>query len=118
VLLACGTLVGAFGAHVLKERLGVDRMAILHTAVLYQFVHALGLMLLGVLAIRHAGRALRIAINLVLAGVLLFSGSLYLLLAGAPRVLGVLTPLGGTCLIAGWCVAAVALWRRTAAAVP
>ena len=52
---------------------------------------------------------------LVFAGVMLFSGSLYLLLSGAPRVLGALTPIGGLCLIGGWCLAALALLRSRAA---
>lgn len=109
--MAVATVVGAFGAHALHDRLAPDRYAVLQTAVLYQFIHALGLLALGALAARHSGRALRVAADLLLAGVLLFSGSLYLLLCGAPRFIGVLTPLGGVCLIAGWCVAAVALWR-------
>jgi uncharacterized membrane protein YgdD (TMEM256/DUF423 family) len=111
LLLAAGTAIGAFGAHWLKPRLAPDRYDILQTAVLYQFVHSLGLLLLGALAARWPNRALNLAADLLLAGVLLFSGSLYLLLAGAPRLLGVLTPLGGLCLIAAWCIAAVALVR-------
>ena len=110
-LLALGTAIGALGAHLLKERLGPDRYAILQTAVLYQFVNALGLLALGILQVRGPRRGLRVAADLVLAGVLLFSGSLYALLAGAPRALGVLTPLGGVALISGWCVAAIALLR-------
>ena len=111
LLMAVATVVGAFGAHALQDRLAPDRYTVLQTAVLYQFIHALGLLVLGALAARHGNRLLRIAADLLLAGVLLFSGSLYLLLCGAPRVLGALTPLGGLCLIAGWCLGAVALWR-------
>ncbi len=113
LLMAIATVIGAFGAHALRVRLAPDRYAVLQSAVLYQLVHALGLLVLGTLAARNGSRALRIAADLLLAGVLLFSGSLYLLLCGAPRLLGVLTPIGGLCLIAGWCVAALALWRRT-----
>ena len=115
VLLALGTAIGAFGAHVLKPRLAPERFDILQTAVLYQFINALGLLILGALATQRADRGLRLAANLLLAGVLLFCGSLYLLLAGAPRLLGVVTPVGGLCLIAGWCVAAVALSRHSPA---
>ncbi len=114
LLMAVATVVGAFGAHALKDRLTPDRYAVLQTAVLYQFIHALGLLLVGVLAAQRGGRGLRLAGELLLAGVLLFSGSLYLLLCGAPRFIGVLTPVGGLCLITGWCTAAVALWRSAA----
>jgi uncharacterized membrane protein YgdD (TMEM256/DUF423 family) len=110
-LLALGTAIGALGAHLLKGRLAPDRQGILQTALLYQFVNALGLLALGILQSRYASRALGIAADLVFAGVLLFSGSLYALLAGAPHALGALTPLGGLALISGWSVAAVALLR-------
>jgi len=110
VLMAVATALGALGAHTLRIQLTPDRYAVLQTAVLYQFINALGLLCIGMLLTRRADRGLRIARDLLLAGVLLFSGSLYLLLAGAPPVLGVLTPLGGLCLIGGWC-AALALWR-------
>ncbi len=118
VLMAVATVVGAFGAHALKERLAPDRYVVLQTAVLYQFIHALGLLALGTLAARHDSRALRIAGDLLLAGVLLFSGSLYLLLCGAPHFLGVLTPVGGLFLMGGWCVAAVALLRAPQSSKP
>ena len=116
LLMALGTAVGALGAHALRGQLAPDRYAVLQTAVLYQFINALGLLLIGVLQGRRADSRLRLAGDLLIAGVLLFSGSLYLLLAGAPRALGVLTPLGGLCLIGGWCVAALALWRGAHAA--
>jgi uncharacterized membrane protein YgdD (TMEM256/DUF423 family) len=102
LLLALATLTGALGAHVVKSE-------VLQTAVQYQFLQSLGLLGLGLLHERMPGPMLRWAGGLVLAGVLLFCGSLYLLVAGAPHVLGVLTPLGGLCLIAGWCLAALAL---------
>ena len=117
-LLALGTAIGALGAHLLKGRLEPERYAILQTAVLYQFVNALGLLALGILQARGPQRALRVAADLILAGILLFSGSLFGLLAGAPRALGVLTPLGGLALISGWCVAAIALSRTSAPHVP
>jgi len=111
LLLAVGTIVGAFGAHALKTRLTADRYEVLQTAVHYQFVNALGLLLVGIAAERAAAPSLRTAGGFLLLGVLLFSGSLYLILAGAPRWLGVVTPLGGLSLIAGWLLAAWALAR-------
>jgi uncharacterized membrane protein YgdD (TMEM256/DUF423 family) len=111
VLMALATIIGALAAHTLRDRLPAVRYEVLQTAVLYQFIHALGLLLLGALERQRQDRLLRMAADLLLAGVLLFSGSLYLLLAGAPVAIGALTPLGGLCLIAGWLLAAVALWR-------
>jgi len=106
VLLASGTIIGAFGAHALKSRLPVERYEVLQTAVHYQFISARGLLLMGIAAERFASPWLRRAGAWLLAGVLLFSGSLYLILAGAPRWLGVVTPLGGLSLIVGWLMAA------------
>jgi uncharacterized membrane protein YgdD (TMEM256/DUF423 family) len=126
LLLALGIGVGALGAHVLKVRLGPEHYATLQTAVQYQLVDALGLLALG--AWLHAGAvaraggaaagddsALRLPVWLVIAGTLLFSGSLYGLLAGAPRFTGVLTPLGGVAMIAGWLFAVRAFWRSRSA---
>jgi uncharacterized membrane protein YgdD (TMEM256/DUF423 family) len=109
LLLALATVLGALSAHVLRSRLAGDRLEVLQTAVHYQFFHALGLFGLGLLYDRMPRRLLWWAGVLVSAGVLLFSGSIYLLVAGAPRGLGVLTPLGGLALIAGWCVVALSL---------
>ena len=116
VMMAAATVVGALAAHGLHDRLAAVRYEVLQTAVLYQFIHALGLLWLGTLQRQQADRLLRIAADLLLAGVLLFSGSLYLLLGGGPLAVGVLTPLGGLCLIAGWLLAALALWRGPARA--
>jgi uncharacterized membrane protein YgdD (TMEM256/DUF423 family) len=109
VLLALATLIGAVATHALKGRLSAERYELLQTAVLYQFFHALGLLALGLLLERWPRRALRVGGWLLAAGVLLFCGSLYLLLAGAPRLIGVLTPIGGLALIAGWCTVAIGL---------
>jgi uncharacterized membrane protein YgdD (TMEM256/DUF423 family) len=115
VLLALATLIGALGAHVLQPRLSPQRYEVLQTALHFQFFHALGLLAVGVLLDRLALRTLRAAAWLLFAGVLLFSGSLYLLLVGAPRMIGLLTPIGGLALIAGWSIAAIALGSAAAA---
>jgi uncharacterized membrane protein YgdD (TMEM256/DUF423 family) len=115
LLLALATLIGAVGAHALKGSLSADRYDVLQTALHYQFFHALGLLGLGILLDRLPLRTLQAAGWLLFTGVLLFCGSLYLLLAGAPRLVGVLTPVGGLALIAAWCLAAVALGGRAAA---
>jgi uncharacterized membrane protein YgdD (TMEM256/DUF423 family) len=110
-LLAIATACGALGAHALAGRLAPDRMRVYDIAVHYQFVHALGLLALGLAARFIDSRALRWAAALVLAGIVLFSGSLYALALGAPRTLGIATPVGGVALIVGWVVFALAIWR-------
>jgi len=117
LLLATGIAIGAVGAHVLKSRLPPDRFDVLQTAVLYQLICGLGLLCIGLALARSVAtagsRQLAVGGDLVLAGALLFSGSLYLLLAGAPRLLGAVTPLGGVCLILGWIVVAAGFLRHT-----
>jgi uncharacterized membrane protein YgdD (TMEM256/DUF423 family) len=111
LLLALATACGAFGAHALKTHLAPDRLQVYETAVRYHFMNALGLLAIG-LALRTAdSSALRWAAALVVAGIVLFSGSLYALTFGAPRALGAVTPVGGIALIAGWLVFAVAVLR-------
>jgi len=101
LLLALATVFGAFGAHGLRS-LPADRLQVYETAVRYHFFNALGLLGIG-LALRSADAALlRWSAALVLLGVVLFSGSLYALTFGAPRAVGVVTPVGGLALIAGW----------------
>lgn len=109
LLMAVATAAGAIGAHELRSVLPADSYRVFLTAVLYQFLQALGLLCVGLLLERRAGRLLSVAADVLLAGVVLFSGSLYALLCGAPHGVGVLTPIGGLCLILGWCMVAIAL---------
>jgi len=112
LLLALATALGAFGAHALKAHLAPDRMQTYETAVRYHFLHALGLLAVGILLRSLDTELLRWSAALVLAGIVLFSGSLYLLTAGGPRAFGIVTPIGGFALIAGWTLFAVALLRH------
>jgi uncharacterized membrane protein YgdD (TMEM256/DUF423 family) len=110
--LALATILGAFGAHGLKGSLAPDRLEVYETAVRYHFFHALGLLGVG-LALRFIdGPLARWAAVLIAAGIVLFSGSLYALTFGAPRLIGVVTPVGGLALIAGWLLFALAAFRR------
>jgi uncharacterized membrane protein YgdD (TMEM256/DUF423 family) len=111
LLLALATACGAFGAHALKTHLSPERLQLWDTAVRYHFFHALGLIGVGLTLRSLDEGALRLAALLLIAGVVLFSGSLYGLSLGAPRVLGVLTPLGGLAWIAAWLLFAWAAWR-------
>ena len=111
-LIALATALGAFGAHALKAHLPQDKLQVYETAVRYHFLHALGLLAIGVLLRSLDGGLLRWAAALVLAGIVLFSGSLYLLTFGAPRLVGILTPVGGLALIAGWILFAATVLRQ------
>jgi len=122
VLLALATVCGAFGAHALKGQLSAERLQLWDTAVRYHFFQALGLLGVG-LTLRlveggsgmpRAAGALRAAAALIVSGVVLFSGSLYALAFGAPRLLGALTPLGGLAWIAAWLLFAWGVWHATA----
>lgn len=96
-------LLGAFGAHALKTQLSEAMMQAYQTGVQYHFYHALGLLVLGILAIQMPGSGLlRLSGLLVFAGIVLFSGSLYLLALSGVKWLGMITPLGGTAFISGW----------------
>lgn len=105
-----GVALGAFAAHGLRGRLSPEYFAVFQTGVLYQLVHALALLGVGVLALRWRSRLLGAAGGLFAAGILLFSGSLYLLTLSSLK-LGVVTPLGGVCLLAGWLCLGLAAWR-------
>jgi uncharacterized membrane protein YgdD (TMEM256/DUF423 family) len=87
-------------------------IAAYNTAVQYHFWHALGLLIVGILALLMPGAvALKWAGWLMLAGIVLFSGSLYLLAVTGSRALGAITPLGGAAFIAAWAVLAYAIWE-------
>ena len=110
IAAAVGVALGAFGAHALKARLSTDMLAVWQTAVQYHLWHALGLIAVGLLA-QHLPAAVpvRIAGWLMLAGILLFSGSLYLLATSGTRWLGAVTPFGGACFVIAWLALAFAI---------
>lgn len=101
--MALGVILGAFGAHGLKNKLTPDLLAVYHTGVEYHLYHALGLILVGVLINQFPQvSGLQLGGWLLLAGILIFSGSLYVLATTGIRWLGAITPIGGTAFIAGW----------------
>lgn len=119
IWLVCGALaamsavlMGAFAAHGLRGHVPPGRLDVFATAADYQFLHALGLLLLGNLQ-RHwpTGHLLSIAAGLMLIGIFLFSGSLYFLVLFDWPALGMVTPFGGVALVAAWGVLAVAVWQ-------
>ena len=110
--MALGVALGAFGAHALRERVEATDLAIWHTAVQYHLLHALGLFIVaGIVHLLPAATAPRIAGWLMLVGILLFSGSLYVLVLSNTRWLGAVTPLGGAAFIGAWLLLAFGAWR-------
>ncbi len=106
-----GVALGAFAAHGLKASLSAEYLAIFQTAVLYQLIHALALFGVALLSLQASGRLLQAAGALFAIGILLFSGSLYLLTLTGIGKLGIVTPLGGTAFLAGWLCLGLAGWR-------
>ena len=122
VLLALATIAGAVGAHSLPGHLSPGGLAVFDTAVRYQFYQSLGLLLMGVLlkgldpdnltaVSRRAVQSFVSAPRVLLAGIVLFCGSLYALSLGAPPWVGIATPCGGALLILGWLFFAYYIWR-------
>ena len=102
-------MLGAFGAHALKAKLSAEQLQTFETGVRYQFYHAFALMILFSISGKIGSTYLNFSGTLFIAGIILFSGSLYLLasnellgLHGIKGILGPITPFGGLCFIAGW----------------
>lgn len=112
LLGALAVVLGAFGAHALRESLDERSLAIWQTGVDYQFRHVLALLAAGLLARIRASRATMLAAVAFLIGIALFSGSLYALALGAPRAVGAITPIGGVAFIAGWLALAWSAFRH------
>ena len=112
LFMATGIVVGALASHALQKVLEARQLESLHTAVNYQLFNALGLLVIGLLLRADDLQALRTVAGLLIAGILAFSGGIYLMLAGAPRFMGLVTPAGGILLIAGWAWFAVTMLRR------
>jgi len=114
ILLGLAVMLGAFGAHGLRGRLDAYSMGIYEKAVFYQFVHALGLLIVPLFA--RAGvlgdGPFSWICWLLLAGILIFCGSLYLLALTGTRALGAITPLGGLAFIAAWLMLGFFLVRK------
>ena len=102
---------GAFGAHALKARLPADLLAIFETGARYHMYHSLGLIAIGLVAQLRPSPLLSGAGWAMVAGIVLFSGSLYALALTGVRALGAITPLGGLGFLAGWALLAVGVWR-------
>ena len=111
LLAALAVAAGAFGAHGLKGRLSPELLDVFETAARYQMYHALGLFAVAWAAARWPSPTVSLAGWCMVAGVVVFSGSLYVLSLTGLRWLGAITPLGGLAFIVGWLALALAAWR-------
>lgn len=113
ILLGLAVMIGAFGAHALEARLDVYSRGVYETAVMYHFLHALGMLIVSVLP--RTGALAQSAASwvcwLLCGGIVLFSGSLYVLALTGVRALGAITPFGGIAFIAAWVLLAFRLAR-------
>ena len=107
-----GVAFGAFGAHALKARLAPEVLAVWKTAVEYQLYHALALLLVGLIATQKPSIAITNSAICFALGVLVFSGSLYVLALSGVRWLGAITPIGGLLLLSGWALLFWAALKR------
>jgi uncharacterized membrane protein YgdD (TMEM256/DUF423 family) len=113
-LAGLSVMLGAFGAHSLKALLTEKKLATFHTATDYLGYHALGLIAIGILILvlnEELRTKLQRSARWISAGIVLFSGSLYVLTFDGPRFFGPITPLGGLCFIIGWFTLAVSLFK-------
>ena len=106
--------LGAFGAHALRERISPEMLAVYQTGVQYHLVHALALLLVGLLRERLTSASSLVSVCGALfgVGIVLFSGSLYVLAVTGIRAFGAITPLGGVCFLVGWALLAVAAMKQ------
>ena len=103
--------MGAFSAHALKDKLSEHYLSVIQTAADYQFYHALGLILIGLICLHNKSRLTVSAGWLMFTGIILFCGSLYLLGLSGTKWLGMITPLGGLCFLIAWLILAYAHLR-------
>jgi uncharacterized membrane protein YgdD (TMEM256/DUF423 family) len=108
IALALAVMIGAFGAHGLRGRLDDYSMSIYERAVFYHFIHALGIL---IVSVSRPQLGSKWVCPLLLAGIVLFSGSLYALALTGNRMLGAITPIGGVSFIAAWFLLAITARR-------
>lgn len=105
------TILGAFAAHGLKTQFSDYQMQIFQTGIFYQFIHSLALLFVGMFLWQFNTRTLQVSGWLFFMGILLFSGSLYLMSLMQVKAIGVVTPFGGVCFIVGWLLLAVGIYK-------
>lgn len=109
ILAFIAVAAGAFGAHMLKEKLSPSSLNIFEIGVKYQFYHALGLMVIGLTYAMFPSLSLKLAGYLLILGVIVFSGSLYMLALTDVKLWGAVTPIGGIFLLLSWTAFVIAV---------
>lgn len=112
IFMALAVLLGAFGTHKLKAILSPEMMQVYQIGVEYQFYHALGLLFAGVIGFQLESKWIERSALFLGIGIILFSGSLYLIALSGIKVIGAITPIGGLSFVAGWISLAIAVWKR------
>lgn len=110
-LSAIGVVFGAFGSHSLKTKISPEQLIVYDTATRYLMYHALGILAFGLLAYNVPDSVVKLPGIIMLFGIFLFSGSLYLISLKGLTNLGIITPFGGTALIVSWILLAVNIYR-------
>lgn len=113
-LAGLSVIFGAFGSHGLKTKVTPDMLTVFETGVKYHFYHALGLIAIGSLGFHFPSSQLQFPAMMMSAGILIFSGTLYLLVLTGQKWLGAVTPIGGLLLILSWLLLAYNLWKDSA----
>ena len=111
LIAGSAVLFGAFGAHGLKTRISIEDLNIFETAVRYQMYHALGILIFGVMGYFIPHETLITPAWFLIAGVIIFSGSLYLMIFTQERWLGAITPIGGFFLVIGWILFTINIYK-------
>ena len=106
-----GVAIGAFAAHMLKQNLPPDLFDVFEVGVRYHMYHALGILIVGVVTIQWPESGVALAGWLFAVGILIFSGSLYVLAITGTRWLGAVTPIGGAAFLAGWALLVWKAWK-------
>ena len=112
ILLALAIVLGAFGAHIIKSKISSEDLAIFEIGVRYHIYHAIGLMVVGLIGFHVHQNIIDIPALIITAGIIIFSGSLYILVLTGVRWMGSITPIGGLLFIIGWILLAVNLIRN------
>ena len=111
VFAALAILFGAFGSHALKEKLTLEQLGIYDIATRYLMFHALGIFAIGILGYQVPSEVLKWPLLLMIFGILIFSGSLYLISLAGYKKLGMVTPIGGLALIISWLMVAYNIYK-------
>jgi len=111
VLMSFAILIGAFGAHSLKDKITTEYLTIFETGVKYHIYHALGIIIVSLCGLQFPSVSLHFSCILFIVGIILFSGSLYILSITEIKWFGAITPIGGISFILGWMLAAYKLYQ-------